>query len=678
MAVSQSLTLTQMSQNQVSNSSVVRILWKSTQTGDSWNGYTRTAKYYVSRNGGAEEEFIVSYTLPKGTTKTILDTTITVKHTSTGAGSIKVRTWMDTNISAGVVTQSKTLTLDPIALKSTVEASNGTLGTAQELTVTRRNSSFSHTITYKCGTASGTICSKSGSTSIDWTPPLSLASQNKTGTSVSVTFSITTYNGSTKVGSSSTAISCTIPISVKPSCSVTLKDSTGTADTYGSPVQGLSKLRISVTAEKAYESPISSYSIDANGMKYTDSAITTGLLTGSGKFKAVATVKDKRGRSGSSTATIDVLPYSSPKISALSVHRCDADGTENDQGEYVRAVFSASVSDLSGLNKARYMLKYKASTTSTYTTVEFDGLNNTYTVTDQAYVFPADSNVSYDVEVTASDNHGAYSRATSASTAFTLMNWHTAGNGLGIGKVSEKKNTLEVALDSRFYGPVYGKAYGLSTLPSIPSNSDFNDYLSPGCYAVRSTSTAETVLNMPITSSGRLFVSNANGATETNNGLPEYLEQRFVPINYSSALSDNPAYVRYILRNEAGLWIYRPWINEALKAYPIGSIHLRYDHLDPATLFGGTWQRITGRFLLGVDSSGTIGSTGGGSLGEQLGVTGTAYGGIQGQGSGEYSARIVVTEYGNENPDPSYRSLDKMGVDTLPPYVQISIWRRTA
>ena len=105
---------------------------------------------------------------------------------------------------------------------------------------------------------------------------------------------------------------------------------------------------------------------------------------------------------------------------------------------------------------------------------------------------------------------------------------------------------------------------------------------------------------------------------------------------------------------------------------------MRYDHLNPSTLFGGTWQRITGRFLLGVGSSGTIGETGGGTLGDQLGVTGTDFGGITDKGSGSYSARIVVTEYGNENPDLSYRSLDNMGVDTLPPYVQVSIWRRTA
>ena len=112
--------------------------------------------------------------------------------------------------------------------------------------------------------------------------------------------------------------------------------------------------------------------------------------------------------------------------------------------------------------------------------------------------------------------------------------------------------------------------------------------------------------------------------------------------------------------------------------FPVGSIVVRYDHIDPATLFGGTWKRISGSFLRGVGSSGIIGEMGGGTLGDQLGVTGTDFGGITDKGSGSYSARIVVTESGNENPDPSYRSLGNMGIDTLPPYIQVSIWRRTA
>ena len=131
MSVSQSLTVTEVSGsvNQSANTSKVRILWQSTQTGESWNGYTKTAKYYVSINGGAEKEYSVSYTLPQSTTATILDTTITVTHNGDGTGSIKVRVWMNTGISAGVVEKTQSLTLTTIPRASTLSsAANRTLG----------------------------------------------------------------------------------------------------------------------------------------------------------------------------------------------------------------------------------------------------------------------------------------------------------------------------------------------------------------------------------------------------------------------------------------------------------------------------------------------------------------------------------------------------------------------
>lgn len=47
------------------------------------------------------------------------------------------------------------------------------------------------------------------------------------------------------------------------------------------------------------------------------------------------------------------------------------------------------------------------------------------------------------------------------------------------------------------------------------------------------------------------------------------------------------------------------------KTYPIGAIYLSYTVTSPASLFGGTWTRIEGRFLLGASSTYTAGSTGG-------------------------------------------------------------------
>ena len=48
-----------------------------------------------------------------------------------------------------------------------------------------------------------------------------------------------------------------------------------------------------------------------------------------------------------------------------------------------------------------------------------------------------------------------------------------------------------------------------------------------------------------------------------------------------------------------------------LNIWPIGSIYMSVSPTDPATLFGGTWERIQGRFLFAADSKHAAGSTGG-------------------------------------------------------------------
>lgn len=45
--------------------------------------------------------------------------------------------------------------------------------------------------------------------------------------------------------------------------------------------------------------------------------------------------------------------------------------------------------------------------------------------------------------------------------------------------------------------------------------------------------------------------------------------------------------------------------------YPVGSIYMSVNATDPAKLFGGTWERIKEKFLLGAGDTHTPGSTGG-------------------------------------------------------------------
>ena len=455
--VAQSLTLTQQSQNISSNHSVVRILWTSIQDHNSYNNNTRTAKYWVTIKG-VETEYSVSYTLPKNTTKTILDTTIIVPHNDDGTGSVSVRTWMDTRISAGVVEKKTSLTLTTIPRKSSLSASNGTLGTAQTLKVTQQSKSFTHTITYKCGSATGTICTKSSSTSISWTPPIDLASQAPSANSVSVALTITTYNGSTSVGSSSVNITCNIPYTnaFVPVLLPSMSDAMGYADTYGAFVQGYSKLKVDITSYGAYGAWITSVKTTFDGKSYTDTdTVVTSVVKGTGTLKATVTVNDSRGRTSTSTFDVTVLAYEMPKITALSASRCNSDGTLNPGGSYLLAKFSATVKGLNSKNTANYYVGYKKITEENHTAVKLTDLTGQYTVSGGTYVIPADPASSYTVIFTAFDAFQKVSTTTNAPSSkktWSLMLENGEVVGGAFNKTAEHKGFFDFGMPVKFSG----------------------------------------------------------------------------------------------------------------------------------------------------------------------------------------------------------------------------------
>lgn len=132
----------------------------------------------------------------------------TVSHDDNGAKSLSVSCSVSTSTSQFYLPGSASIsgysfTLTTIARKSTMSNVSGTIGSPISLSVTRKNSSFTHTITYTFGNASGTIVSKSSSTSISWTPPISLYQQIAGSSSGRGTISIETFNGSSSLGKNS-------------------------------------------------------------------------------------------------------------------------------------------------------------------------------------------------------------------------------------------------------------------------------------------------------------------------------------------------------------------------------------------------------------------------------------------------------------------------------------------
>lgn len=566
------------SQSVANNTTVIS--WKVTGEGgdDTWY---MTGNVSVSINGAVQDTRTDRFQLYKGTQ--VLSGDYTVKHAVDGSGGFSA------SVEAGIYSVavncegSGDFELDTISRASQPSCVTwpehtqnvGSFGDTISIHMNRASSGLTHTVRYAFGHLTGTIATKV-ETGTTWKIPLSFMDLLPNATSGSGTIYVDTYSGSTLIGTKYCGFTATVPASVKPTCSLTLKDITEVDKIYGSPVQGLSKIEITINATEAYSSPIVSYAISIDGKNYSSDTATTGALQTAGDSPVKVTVKDGRGRTATASYTMKVQAYALPSVPRLTVHRCDADGSENEQGEYIRAVFDASITSLSSKNTARYVLRYKKSTEDSYTEIPFAELNNVYAVNGKTYIFEADSSHSYDVEAEATDRHGTTTRSTSASTAFTLMNWGADGTSMAIGKVAEKANTLQIALDVEFIGKVTGTIF------------------------------------------------------------------------------------------------------DAI--YPVGSIYIAYNHTNPGTLFGGTWQRIENRFLWGVDSSGTIGQAGGEkthTLTENE-MPKHTHGGTYTNAGTSRTHGWLASGTGTAMGFDAVEVGGGAAHNNMPPYIQVSIWRRIA
>lgn len=354
-------------------------------------------------------------------------------------------------------TGSGTGTLNTIARQSTLTASNGTLGTAQTLTIAKKATSFTHTITYKSGSASGTICTKSSSLSVSWTPPNELASQAPSANSVSVSLTITTYSGSTAIGSSSVSIVCAIPYTntFVPVLMPSTSDAVGYLSTYGAYVQGQSKLKVDITTYGAYGAWITEVKSTFDGSTYNSESFTTEAINGTGTLKLSITVKDSRGRTSTSTANVSVLAYEYPKITALAAERCNADGTLNPAGSYMLAKFSAVVTSLNNKNTATYYVGYKKSTDADHTAVQLTALNGKYSVTNGTYVFPAEQTSSYTVILSVIDAFNQARTTTTGSSVkkvWSLLKKDGEIVGAAVGKIAEHEGVFDIGWKVKFSG----------------------------------------------------------------------------------------------------------------------------------------------------------------------------------------------------------------------------------
>lgn len=127
--------------------------------------------------------------------------------------------------------------------------------------------------------------------------------------------------------------------------------------------------------------------------------------------------------------------------------------------------------------------------------------------------------------------------------------------------------------------------------------------------------------------------------------------------------------------------------------YPVGSIYITANATNPSVLFGGTWEQLKGKFLVGVDSSDTDFETSGKTGGEKTHILkieempshnhtlyGSPYGSADWVEGGIQRLKYDVNHKTASNTYPLGNPIWNTGGDqahnNLPPYMTVYMWKR--
>ena len=265
---------------------------------------------------------------------------------------------------------------------SSVTCSTADIGSAPTIQISRNSTSFTHTLTYEFGSLSGTIATKTTSTTItSWKFPTSFYAQIPNAKSGTGTITCNTYNGDTLLGTKTCSFTATTNESLcKPTLSPKVEDSnseavalTGNANTF---IRYISDAAITSGAAARNSATLKSIKVTCGSQSITTSTGTIQKVD-SGTFTFTAT--DSRGYSTTQTIEKTLISYINPTCN-LNISNPSTDGSLSFTitGNYFNSSFGAVN------NTLNVYYKYKTSSGTYSDNIEATNITlngNTYTAT---------------------------------------------------------------------------------------------------------------------------------------------------------------------------------------------------------------------------------------------------------------------------------------------------------
>lgn len=358
-----------------------------------------------------------------------------------------------TNYPFGAVSSTKTVSLTTHPRISAVSASDAFFGEPVTITLNRYNADFTHTVRASVAGNTETLMVK-GTTypTLTWTPALATYAPLITNAmSATATITSETYNGDTLIGTATTTCTLTFKAAdVAPGVTIATADPTGLLATYGKYVKGKSKITVTLTNTFQYGATLALTQIDANGATYNESPVTTDFILSADSTTITARIVDSRGQIATATLTIEIYDYNPPQINAYAVHRCKADGTEDNTGAYFSVAYNITITPLGNHNSKTLTAKYKKQAEQSYASQNIPLA--TYSEESVSAPIAVDTNATYNIRIELTDDFGSAIAELRLPTAATRMNWGPGVNGgIAIGKVNEIDKALEIAEDWSLY-----------------------------------------------------------------------------------------------------------------------------------------------------------------------------------------------------------------------------------
>lgn len=283
-------------------------------------------------------------------------------------------------------TASGSADLPRIPRASGVACSSPYIGDNAIISIDKKASSFANTLTYKIGTLTGTIATKTSETTVQFQTSKiedQIYALIPNAKEIKGTIYCTTYNGSTQIGDTqSTSFNLYAKESVcKPDVTATIVDTnTSVTSITGSNtkfVKYISKPKVNINATAKKSSTIKSYSINLNDGQTSN--LQENTFDNVGSNKVIVSATDSRGYSSSLDVELDMIDYIKLHINTISITRPEGTSNEailNCNGAYYNGSFTDTTANtLSG------SFKYRKSGTTDWT----DGGSITPTITDNTF-----------------------------------------------------------------------------------------------------------------------------------------------------------------------------------------------------------------------------------------------------------------------------------------------------